>query len=151
MIEMLSDDVLLNIFRHYQDASPQFWPTLAHVCQSWRRIVFMSPQGLDLRLYCTFGTPVLKTLDCWPALPIIVQYGGSPTLDPPTPEDEDNIVAVLKNSDRISSIGLTITTSLLEKLFAIEKPFSSLEELVLRSLDNTQQTLPNTLRWGTRL
>jgi len=60
-------------------------------------------------------------------------------------------VAVLKNSDRISSIGLTITTSLLANLFTIEKPFSKLEELILRSLDNVQLTLPSTLRWGTRL
>src|SRR6266702_6066951 len=148
---MLPDDVLLHIFRHYQCASPQFWPTLSHVCRRWRRIVFTSHLGLDLRLYCTYGMPVLRTLDYWPALPIIVQYGVSPTLEPPAPEDEDNIVAALQHSDRVSSIGRTITTSLLEQLFAIEKPFSSLEELVLRSLDNTQQTLPNTLRWGTRL
>jgi hypothetical protein len=25
---MLCDDILLNIFRHYLDATPQFWPTL---------------------------------------------------------------------------------------------------------------------------
>jgi hypothetical protein len=31
---------------------------------------------LRLRLFCTHGTPVLKTLDCWPTLPIVVQYGG---------------------------------------------------------------------------
>ncbi len=148
---MLPEDALLNIFRHYLCASPQFWPTLSHVCQRWRQIVFTSPLGLDLRLYCTYGMPVLRALDYWPALPIVVQYGGSPTLDPPAPEDEYNIVAALKHSDRVSSIGLTITTSLLEKLSAIEKPFSRLEELVLRSLDNTQLTLPNTLRWGTRL
>ncbi|KAH9171634.1 hypothetical protein EDB89DRAFT_1079518 [Lactarius sanguifluus] len=150
-IEVLSDDVLLNIIRHCPGLSPRFWPTLTHVCQRWRQIVFTSPQGLDLRLYCTYGTPVLKTLDYWPALPIIVHYGGSPTLDLPPPEDEDNIVAALKRSDRIGSVSLTITTSLLAKLFAIEKPFSKLEELVLRSPDNVQLTLPSTLRWGTHL
>ncbi|KAH9171624.1 hypothetical protein EDB89DRAFT_2229829 [Lactarius sanguifluus] len=151
MFETLSDDVLLNIFRYYLDASPRFWPTLTHVCQRWRQIVFTSPLGLDLRLYCTYGTPVLKTLDCWPALPTIVHYGGSPTLDPPTPEDEGNIVAALKRSDCVCSIGLTITTSLLAKLCVIEKPFSTLEELVLLSMDNVQLTLPSTLTWGTRL
>ncbi|KAH8984711.1 hypothetical protein EDB92DRAFT_2033247 [Lactarius akahatsu] len=151
-IEALSDDVLLNIFRHNLGTSPRFWPTLTHVCQRWRQIVFTSPLGLDLRLYCTYGTPVLKTLDCWPALPIIVHFGGSPTLGPPTtPEDEDNIVAALKHSDCVCSIGLTITTSLLAKLCAIEKPFSTLEELVLRSMDDVQLTLPSTLTWGTRL
>ncbi|KAH9042832.1 hypothetical protein EDB84DRAFT_1472611 [Lactarius hengduanensis] len=150
-IEVLSDDVILNIFRHNLGASPRFWPTLTHVCQRWRQIIFTSPLGLDLRLYCTHRTPVLKTLDRWLALPIIVHYGGSPTLDPPTPEDEDNIVAALKRSDRVCSINLTISTSLLTKLLAIEKPFSTLEELVLRSLDNVQLTLPSTLTWGTRL
>ena len=64
--EMLSDDILLNIFRHYLDATPQLWPMLTHVCRSWRQIVLRSPLGLHLRLYCTYGTPVLKTLDCWP-------------------------------------------------------------------------------------
>ncbi|KAH8981059.1 hypothetical protein EDB92DRAFT_216609 [Lactarius akahatsu] len=151
MLEMLSDDVLLNTFRHYRDASPRFWSTLVHVCKRWRRITFTSPLGLDLRLYCTYGTPVLRTLDYWPPLPIVVQYGGSPTLDPPGPEDEGDVVAALKHSDRVSSIGLTITTSLLGNLFAIEKPFSKLEMLVLRSSDDVQLTLPSTLQWGTRL
>ncbi|KAH9043485.1 hypothetical protein EDB83DRAFT_2407245, partial [Lactarius deliciosus] len=147
----LSDDVLLNIFRHYLDDSPRFWHTLTKVCRRWRQIVFTSPPGLDLRLRCTYGTPVLKTLDCWPALPIIIQNGRASTLDPPTTEDEDNIVAALKHSDRVYSISLTIPTSLPAKLFAIEKPFSKLEELVLQSPDNVQLTFPNTLRWGTRL
>ncbi|KAH9059933.1 hypothetical protein EDB87DRAFT_679476 [Lactarius vividus] len=150
-IEVLSNDVLLEIFRHNLGVSPRSWPTLTHVCQRWRQIIYTSPLGLDLRLFCTYGTPVLKTLDCWPALPIIVQYGGSPTLVAPTPEDEDNIVAALKRCDCVCSINLTITTSLLAKLCAIEKPFSTLEELVLRSLDNVQLTLPSTITWGTRL
>jgi hypothetical protein len=87
-------------------------------------------------------------LDRWPALPIVVLYGESPTL---VPEDEDDIVAALKHSDRVSSIGLTITSSLLVKLFAIENAFSELEELVLRSLDNVQLLLPSAFRWGSRL
>jgi hypothetical protein len=107
--------------------------------------------ALHLRLFCTHGTPVLKTLDCWPALPIVVQYGGSPALDPPAPEDEDNIMAALKQSDRVSSISLTVTSSLLEKLSAIERPFSELEDLVLLSRDSVRLTLPSAFRWGPRL
>jgi hypothetical protein len=69
---------------------------LVHICRKWRRIVFFASQrALRLRLFCTHGTPVLTTLDWWPALPIVVEYGGSPTLDPPAPEDEDNIVVAL--------------------------------------------------------
>ncbi|KAH8979071.1 hypothetical protein EDB92DRAFT_428105 [Lactarius akahatsu] len=146
-IRKLSDEVLLNIFRHYLDASPQLWPGLVHICRKWRHIVFAAQQSLHLRLFCTHGIPVLKTLDCWPALPIVVQYGG----DAPAPEDEDNVVASLKQSDRVSSISLTVTGSLLEKISTIEGSFSELEDLVLVSRDNTRPTLPSAFRWGSRL
>ena len=150
-IGKLSDYILLNIFRYYLDASPQFWPRLVHICRKWRRIVFASQQSLHLRLFCTPGTPVLKTLDCWPALPIVVQYGGSPASYPPAPEDEDNIMAALKQSDRVSSISLTVTNSLLEKLSAIERPFSELEDLVLLCGYDVPLTLSSAFRWGPRL
>ena len=148
---MLSDDILLNIFRHYLDASPQCWPALVCVCQRWRETIFTSPLGLNLRLYCTYGTPVLMTLDFWPALPIIIQYGGLPNHDPPTPEDEDNIIAALKQSGRVRSISLTVTISLLDKLSAISEPLSELETLALLSQDNMRLAFPSTFRWGPRL
>jgi hypothetical protein len=94
--------------------------------------------------------PLPKTLDCWPTLPVVIQYGGSPALDPPAPEDEDNITGALK-SGRVSSISLTITIPLLEKISTISEPFLKLEELVLLSQDNAQVTLPSTFRWGPRL
>ncbi|KAH9010364.1 hypothetical protein EDB83DRAFT_2680827 [Lactarius deliciosus] len=150
-IQMLSDDIFLNIFRDYLDAAPRTWPTLTYVCQRWRQIVHASPLGLNLRLYFTPGTPVLSALDCWPALLIMVQYGGFPNLNPPAPEDDDNITAALKQSGRVSSICLTVTSSLLEKLSAISEPFSELGELVLLSQDNMQLSLPNTFRWGPHL
>jgi hypothetical protein len=149
--EMLPDDILLNIFRLYLHSSPQFWPMLTHVSRRWRHLVFTSPLGLDLRLHCTYGTPVSKTLDCWPALPIVLQYGGPPAFGPPAPEDEDNIVAALKHSDRVTSIDLTITSSLQDRLSAIEMPLLELEDLVVRSLGTKQLTFPSTVRWGTRL
>ena len=148
---MLSDDILLNIFRYHLEAIPRNWPTLVWVCQVWRQIIFASPLCLNLRLYCTYGTPVLKTLCCWPSLPIIIQYGGSPNLDPPAPEDDDNIIAALKQSGRVSSIGLTVTNSLLGKLSAISEPLSELEELTLLSRYSMPVTLPSTFRWGPRL
>ena len=148
---MLCDDVLLNIFLHCLEASPEFWTTLVHVCQSWRKIVFTSPWSLHLRLCCKHGTPVSETLDRWPALPIILQYGGTSTVDPPAPEDEDNVLAALEQPDRVSSISLTITDSLLAKLFTLEKPFSELEELDLLSRKNVHLTLPNVFQWGARL
>jgi hypothetical protein len=135
-MEILSEDVLLKIFLHCLDTSPQFWPTLTHVCQSWRRTVLTSPRSLRLRLYYQHGRPVSKTPDCWPTLPVVVQYGGSPALDLPAPEAKDNVVAALKQSSRVCSINLVITRSLLEKLSTISEPFLELEELVLLSQDN---------------
>ena len=148
---MLPEGVLLNIFRHCLVDTPRIWPILTWVCQGWRQIILTSPLGLNLRLYCTYGTPVLKTLDCFPALPIVVQYGGSSDLIPPPPEDDDNIIAALQQSGRVSSVSLIITNSLHEKLSAISEPLSELEELVLLSQDDVQRTLPNTFQWGPRL
>jgi hypothetical protein len=148
---MLDDDVLLNIFRHNLDETPRFWPTLACVCRRWRQIVLISPLGLNLRLHCTHGTPVLKALNCWPTLPIHIKYGGLPNLNPPAPEDDDNIISALKQSDRIILIRLTVTRSLLGKLSLVSDPFLELEELTLFSRENTQPTLPSTFRWGPRL
>ena len=95
--------------------------------------------------------PLPKTLDCWPTLPVVIQYGGSSALDPPAPEDEDNIAAALKQSGRVSSISLTITPSLLEKISTISEAFLELEELVLLSQERVKPTLPSTFRWGPRL
>ena len=154
-IKKLSDEILLTIFRYYLDSSPRNWPKLAHICRRWRRIVLESQWSLHLRLFCTPGTPVLETLHLWPALPIVVEYGGSPVSNPPVPEDEDNIVAALKQSDRVSSIILTVTKPLLEKLPAIERPFSELEDLVLLCVDDVPLTLFSkfsiAFRWGSRL
>ena len=146
-----SNDILLIIFRHYIDASPPFWFKLAHVCQTWRQIIFASPRSLCLRLHCTYGTPVVKNLDLWPPLPLVVNYGGFPTLPPPSPEDEDNIMAALEQSDRVCSISLTVSMSLLKKLSTISEPFPELEELILLSQDRVQLTLPGTFWWGYRL
>ncbi|KAH9178318.1 hypothetical protein EDB89DRAFT_1167420 [Lactarius sanguifluus] len=152
-IANLSDDVLLNIFRYYLDASPQFWLRLVHICSKWRRIISASQQALRLRQFCTHGAPVRSSeaLDYCPTLPIVVQYGGSLALDPPAPEDGDDIMAALEQSGRVNSISLTVTSSLLEKLSAIEGPFSQLEELVLLSRDSVRQTLPSAFQWGPRL
>ena len=148
---MLSEDILLDIFRQYLAATPHLWPILTWVCQRWRQIIFSSPLGLNLRLYCTYGRPVLKALEYWLPMPIIMEYGGFTDLDVPPPEDDENIMAALKQSGRVSSIHLTVTSSLLEKLSAISEPFSELEELVLHSSYSMQLILPGTFRWGSRL
>jgi hypothetical protein len=148
----LPDKVLLDIFLCFLDSSPRHWPKLVHICRKWRRIVFASQRVLHLRLFCTHGTPVQKTLDCWPAaLPIVVEYGGFPGLDAPAPEDEHNIIAALKQSHRVHSISLTVTSSLRERLFAISGSFSELEDLVLLSQESERLALPYSFQWGPRL
>jgi hypothetical protein len=126
---MLPDDVLLNIFHHFLHACPQFWHTLTHVCQKWRQIIFESPLGLRLRLHCTYGTPVLKTLRYWPPFPLVINYGASQRSA--TPEDECNIMAALEHADRVRSINFTVSSTLLKKISTISKPFSELADLVL--------------------
>ena len=154
-IENLSDGLLQKIFGYFLDVSPRNWPTLVHTCRKWRRIVSESQKALHLRLFCTHGTPVLNSLDCWPTMPIVVQYGGSLELDPPAPEDEDNIMAALKRSDRVVSLTLTVTAPLQARLSTIDPLFLKLEHLVLLSQDGVRYlTQPRPFRsgqWGTRL
>ena len=150
-IGKLSDKVLLKIITFYLDVSPRFWPRHVHICRRWRRIVFASQRALHLRLFFTHGTPVLKALDYWPALPIVMEYGGAQELDPPAPEDEDNIIAALTQAGRVTSISLAVTRSLLEKLSAIERPLSALEALFLKSRDSLRVTLPSAFGRSTQL
>lgn len=63
-IGVLLDDVLLVIFGFYRESSSSCWQALAHVYQRWRRIVFASPSGLRLWLYCSPSPPVRNTIDC---------------------------------------------------------------------------------------
>jgi hypothetical protein len=150
-IGSLSDQVLLKIFRYYLDASPRFWPRLLHICPRWRRIVFVSSRALPIRLVCTHGSPIPKALSLWPALlPIDVKYGGFQELDP-TPEDEDNIMAALRQFYPVRSISLTITSSLLEKLYSIKHTFPRLENLILLSRHYVRQTLPIAFRHTSHL
>ena len=150
MIGRLSDDVLLKIFCCYLDAFPQFWPTLVHICHKWRHIVFASQQALNPRLFCSPGTPVSKALDYWPALPIVMEYGGSLELDHPALENEVDIIAALRQSDRVISISLTVTNSLRDKLHTVKRPLLGLENLILLSQDSVLR-IPGTFLWGPRL
>ena len=148
---MLPDDILLKIFHHYLDASPPLWFTLAHVCRNWRQVVFTSPLGLRLRLYCTYGTPILKILDRLPPFPLVMIYGGFPMFPSPSPTDEDNIMAAFEQADRICSISLTLSGSLLKKFSTISEPLSGLEYLVLRPPNEAELMLPSAFYWGHRL
>jgi hypothetical protein len=128
---MLPCNVLLDIFDFYRndhDPDDNFkavweWHKLAHVCRTWRQIIFDSPLRLDLQIPCTYGTPVKKYLDIWPNLPISVDY-CRPCYEFRT-EDDENMIFALEHPDRVAHIGLAEVTDLrLRKLATvIQKPF----------------------------
>jgi hypothetical protein len=149
-IDDLPDDDLLEIFDFYVVRGLDFvefsgggtkrkiesWQSLVHVCRRWRRLVFGSPRRLDLQLCCIPDTPdpipfswktlARKTLDVWPALPLLIKgYVYEPSVD--------DVIAVLKHSDRIRQIDLNChTNSQFEKLWtAMQVPFPELARLRL--------------------
>ncbi|KAH9172658.1 hypothetical protein EDB89DRAFT_2069551 [Lactarius sanguifluus] len=155
-IGVLSDDVLLVVFGFYRVSSRWNWHRVAHVCQRWRLVVFASPRSLDLRLYCTPRTAVKNTIDCWPAFPIAIRCGRSQHAkegcEHLSPEDEDNVVAALQHHNRVCSIKLCLTNSLVEKLDSrVKEPFLELEDLVLRPIFGRHLFPSPPLRWSSRL
>lgn len=148
-IDLLPEDVLLEIFDFCKlaSSSPSWgWHRLIHVSRQWRSIVFASRHRLDLRLFCTYGTPVRKTLDCWPPLPLVIRYSDPTGHRPPSPDDDDNIIAALQHRDRVCEVELTVGSSLFAKLSSLmQEPFPLLESLTLRPRDNNVAlALPST-------
>jgi hypothetical protein len=133
-IGMPHDDVLLAIFEFYVDGDQEEnqsieasrWMTLVHVCRRWRTLVFASPRLLDLRLVCTARTSAKDTLDVWPALPLDIQ-------DDITTKRVDNIISVLKLTDRVCKINLDgVTESKMEEICTVlQEPFPDLTDLRL--------------------
>jgi len=149
-IDVLPDDAMLEIFDCYMDQAREVdeveaWHTLVHVCRRWRSIVFGSPNRLNLQLICRIRTPVKEMLSIWPALPIVIRDNLDLT------SREDNIIAALAHSDRISELELCVAgSSQWEKVFAaMQKPFPVLTDLVLRSAKDTEPVLPDTFLGGT--
>ena len=107
-INVLSDDDLREIFYHCCHVNDvtwlcrwnnMRWKPLVHVCQRWRRIVFASPNYLNLQLLCDNMTPNARdSLDIWPPLPIGISY------QPDYANGDQNIIAALEHHDRIIKI-----------------------------------------------
>jgi hypothetical protein len=148
-IDVLPDDVLLAIFRFYVVAISQrkrdieAWQSLVHVCRRWRSLVFESPRHLNLRLVCTSGTPARKTLDVWPALPMIVGGRISST-------SVNDIVYALGHNDRVCQINLKIADDLeWDKVLAtMQVPFPALTHLELRCNVELEPVIPDTFLVG---
>jgi len=138
----LPDNVLLRIFSFYVDEAydEDEWHTLVHVCQTWRNVVFASPRRLRLRLLCTQGRAAKKTLDVWPALPIIVKdYYFAENL-----RLQGNVIDALTYNDRICEIKIQAVPSLLlNEIATVKEPFAALTSLVLHSKDESAPALPD--------
>ena len=152
-MDMLPVDILLKIFDFCQLNSTRYgifyrpgseWHSLVHVCRRWRHTVFTSPHRLDLTLFCTYGTPVRKNLDCWPPFPIIMDYSTLSNHRSPAPNYEDDIIAALEHPDRVRGIKLTVTSSLLAKVApAMQEPFPEMTTLWLSSKDRNIPIIPD--------
>lgn len=152
MIDTLPVDVLLEIFNfcriHEVNTSsllPWKWYRLAHVCRTWRDVVFASSRRLNLELLCTHGTPVRKYLGHLPALPTVIHFSGSYE-----DSDEDNIIAALEHPHRIHAVRLNVPHSLLEKMSTVaQEPFPELTRLWLESKgDMRMPVLPDAFLGG---
>ena len=148
LIEMLPNEILLEIFDCHRlaildDSSDLWkWHRLAHVCRRWRNLIFESPRRLDLRLVFTYKNPLRKSLDLWPELPVSVWYPKSPQRRRLSPEDEENVVTVLKHADRIRDINISMTRQLASKsATSLKASFPILQRLLLRSQE-TIRPLP---------
>ena len=150
--DLLSDDVLLEIFDFYVDQARknneiEAWHVLVHVCQKWRDVVFESPRRLNIGLVCTERRRVKKMLAVWPPLPIVVKQHGHPT----SRWGANNIVAALEQNDRIREIDLwRVPSSPLENVLAtMKEPFPALTSLDLQCDDDaTPAIIPDSFMGG---
>jgi hypothetical protein len=127
------------------------WHRLSQVCSRWRHIILGSQHSLGLQLVCTEKTPVRRTLDVWPAFPIIIDYRHAPNArcQPSIRDCDDNdLAAALEQHARIHRITICgLTCSLLETMAsAMLDPFPVLTHLRLESCDSSMPpALPDTL------
>jgi len=156
-IEALPDVVLLETFEFYldKDNADGFnhlhnydgWQTLVHVCRRWRCIVFASPRRLDLKLYCTRKRSVnSKTLDIWPALPIVIFARNMHS-----EEDVTNVISALRHHNRVCKIyyyNKRIQDSFLGAFAAMDEPFPELTSLELISFGQNVPVLPDSFLGG---
>ena len=108
--------------------------------------MFASPHRLDLRLFCDSRTPVRKSLDYWPSLPIIIRSTLSSTLYTVRDrENGENIVAALEQRDRVCKVELKNLTSYSVNSFAevMQDPFPSLTGIFLSSHVDAEPVLPD--------
>ena len=156
-INILPDDVLLEIFdffcqtqniHHVTSHRPADWLRLVHVCRRWRHIVLGSQRRLDLTLLCTYGTPVRRNMESLPPFPVIVDYltlaDSCADFRSLAPDYHDDIIAALEHPDRVRSLKLDVTSSLLEVAAPVlQEPFPALTTLWLSPKDPDAPVVPD--------
>jgi len=136
-IDMLSDDVLVEIFDFYVnlDYTPHRWHALVHVCRRWRYLVFALPRRLNLRLEYEGRRPFSEVLDTWPVLPVILIPSSFHLPDSKSDERCDNGVTALQSEhyNRICEIRISNIIGERWERFAaaMQKPFPELTRLEL--------------------
>ncbi|KAI0004600.1 hypothetical protein BJV74DRAFT_881178 [Russula compacta] len=130
-IDILPDDVFLEVFFFYQDLNPSdlsWWQSLVHVCRRWRFTILESPLRLRLILVCNHSTPVGKSLNIWPPIPIAIHRFSF------SDEGSENIIAAFEHHNRVREIDLV-----LKERFGtvIQQPFPALTYLRLVATNNT--------------
>jgi hypothetical protein len=137
VINVLSDDDLREIFYHYchvenvtwtRRRNTMRWKPLVHVCQRWRRVVFASPNYLNLQLLCDNRTPARDSLDIWPPLSIVLSHRLHYA------NGEQNQIAALEHQDRIIKILFPAQSGFTLHILSafLQEPFPALTELELR-------------------
>ncbi|KAH9044151.1 hypothetical protein EDB84DRAFT_1559101 [Lactarius hengduanensis] len=140
-INALPDDVFVEIFSicrmdEVDNAPgshlPWGWHRLAHVCRTWRHIMFASSHHLRLELLCTHGTPVKKNIGHLPAFPIVISFPSSSF--PRTSGERDDFFAALEHRDRVRVIELNFPYTLSGELATVmQEPFPALTHLLIES------------------
>ena len=167
-IHILDDDSLINIFYLYRppifdgDESDRvrtfggkdwererWWHKLAQVCQRWRNLLLGSAFYLGLCLVCTLDTPVADMLAHSPPLPLIIDYQCDDGRYYLTAEEEEKIILVLKQRNRVRRVRLRTPIPIMTKLvMAINEEYPVLEYLILETpppYGTLASVLPNTL------
>jgi len=145
----LPDEVLLEIFDFYMACPPSYredaWHTLVHVCRRWRSVVFDSPHRLNLRLLCMNGR-LVKALDIWPELPIVIHVDDHNICQPPSVTD---VISMLKLHDRVCKVFIdNVPNPFLEEIATTSEPFPTLIELELVSYKTDTPILPDSFLGG---
>jgi hypothetical protein len=135
----INDDLLVEIFDfcRLDNISPNtyprnnWWYTLAHVCQKWRRVLFATPTRLGITLVCNSRTPVKDLLaNSPPSLPLVIYWGNPGTFD--TDESVKGAIAALGHQERVRRVTLRMSENSLRKAFpCMAGRFPMLETLQL--------------------